>query len=257
MKSVIPTDWQVPELFRKRLGQAAGRQRAMADEGHLLLVLHQPPVPGASERQGRVFWRDTAGRWHSSSLGPDVQALKRHLGEFVDAVEKLDKQWSDARTARDYFLLLRALAPLHRTTRHLHAALQQARELMPDDHDLINLRDQSGDLERALELLHTDARNGLEFTTAYQMEQQAQRAHEVAESAYRLNLLVATFFPVATLSAIFSMHLPHGLDAYAQPAMFWGLLVFGLLCGALLASLIAARPAPLAPTKKPRDWRKP
>jgi hypothetical protein len=257
MKSAIPIDWQVPELFRKRLGASAGRQRAMAEGGHLLLVLHQPPEPGVPERRGRVFWRDAEGEWTSNCLGSGVQALKRHLAEYAEAIEKLEKRWGAADSARDYFVLLRALAPLHRTTRHLHATLQQARELLPDDRDLINLRDQAGDLERALELLHADARNGLEFTTAYQTEQQAERAHEMAVSAYRLNLLVATFFPIATLSAIFSMHLPHGLDELTHPPFFWGLLAFGLICGVGLATVISARPrASSAPTKV-RDWRKP
>jgi hypothetical protein len=257
MKSVIPFDWEVPELFRKRLGASAGRQRAMAEGGHLLLVLHQPPTPGVPERQGRLFWRNPEGDWRSNALGAGASGLKRHLADYAEVIEKLERVWGEARSAQDYFLLLQALAPLHRATRHLHAALQQARELLPEDRDLINLRDQAGDLERALELLHADACNGLEFTTADQAERQAQRAHEMAVSAYRLNLLVATFFPVATLSAIFSMHLPHGLDDFTQPPFFWALLGTGLLFGVFLATLIAARPSPPPERTKPRDGRNP
>jgi len=67
------------------------------------------------------------------------------------------------KTAEDFYGLLRLTAPLHRTARHLHATLQQARELVPDDRDLINLRDQIGEIERTIELLHGDARNGLDF----------------------------------------------------------------------------------------------
>ena len=48
MRSVLPYDWDVPEVFRKRLGEGAGRQRCMTADGHLLLVLHQPPTPGVS-----------------------------------------------------------------------------------------------------------------------------------------------------------------------------------------------------------------
>lgn len=39
VKSAIPPTWKVPDLFRSRLGESAGRQRAMASEGHLLIVL--------------------------------------------------------------------------------------------------------------------------------------------------------------------------------------------------------------------------
>ena len=45
-KSLIPAIWTVPEVFRERLGRRIGRQRMMFADGHLLLVLHAPPVSG-------------------------------------------------------------------------------------------------------------------------------------------------------------------------------------------------------------------
>ena len=43
---IIPPTWSLPEAIRVRLGQTTyGRQRAMFEEGHLLLVLHKPPGP--------------------------------------------------------------------------------------------------------------------------------------------------------------------------------------------------------------------
>ena len=56
-RSILPAVWQVPQEFRDRLGDRAGRQRAMAADGHLLLVLHRPPGPEDAERSGRFFWR--------------------------------------------------------------------------------------------------------------------------------------------------------------------------------------------------------
>src|SRR4029077_1369179 len=106
------------------------------------------------------------------------------------------------------FRLLQKVAPLHRTARNLHATLQQAREFVPDDRDLIVARDTSGDIERSFELLHNDAKNGLDYTVALETELQSQRTYEMAVSAHRLNLLAALFFPIATLSAIFDMKLP-------------------------------------------------
>ena len=179
MRLSLPPDWQVPDLFARRLGDAVGRQRVMTAEGHLLFVLHEPPVAGVSERMGRLFWRDPEGAWRSRGLGDGTQALKRHVAEFAERVDELEKQWQTAGSAEDYFGLLRAIAPLHRTARHLYATLQEARELVPEDRDLINLRDQVGEIERALELLHGDAKNGLEFTVARQAEQQAERTYDI------------------------------------------------------------------------------
>jgi hypothetical protein len=256
----IPLDWHVPPLFGQRLGDAAGRQRAMAVDGHLLLVLHEPPVAGVAERPARLFWRDPEGTWKSKPLGDGAQALKRHVAEFATRVDEFETRWQEAGSAQDYFLLLRTIAPLHRTVHHLHAVLQQAREVVPQDRDLINLRDQVGEIERALELLHGDARNGLNFSVAHQAEQQAERTYEMAVSADRLNLLAAVFFPIATLSAVYSaifgMILAHGPQEWSTPAVFWSLLVAGLVCGFVLARTIARAPAPIAkPTAKVKPKR--
>jgi hypothetical protein len=249
MRLFIPPDWQVPALFSNRLGDTAGRQRAMTAEGHLLLVLHEPPVAGVAERTGRLFWRDPEGTWKSKPLGDGPQALKRHVAEFADRLDEFEKQWQSANTAEDYYNLLRAIAPLHRTARNLHATLQHARDLVPEDRDLINLRDQVGEIERAIELLHGDAKNGLDFTVAHLVEQQADRAYEMAVAAHRLNLLAAIFFPVATLSAIytavFGMFQAHGDQGWSTPALFYALLGVGLVCGVVLARLIARKPAPM------------
>jgi hypothetical protein len=245
MRSTLPIDWNAPEVFRQRLGEGAGRQRIMTASGHLLLVLHQPPAPGAPERSARLFWRDVSGDWRSSSLGDGMQSLRKHLVEFTNQVDELENRWQSASTAEDYYSLLLAIAPLHRTVRHLHAVLQQAREAVPEDRDLLNFRDQAGDIERAIELLHSDAKNGLDFTAAHQSEQQAQQSYDMAVAAHRLNLLVATFFPIATVSAIFSMHLTHGLEEMKHPILFWSILGIALVFGLVLSRVVIARkPAP-------------
>jgi hypothetical protein len=246
MRFHLPPDWQVPTRFTERLGDTAGRQRAMSADGHLLLVLHEPPAPDSPERAARAFWRDPDGRWLSKGLGEGPQALKRHVAEFAARVEELENRWQSATSAADYFLLLRHLAPLHRTTRNVHAVLQDARELAPDDRDLINLRDRVGEIERTIELLHGDARNGLDFTIAHQAERQAEQSFGMAVAAYRLNVLAAVFFPVVTLGAVFGMHLDNGLRDAATPVHFWGLLAVALLVGGLLARTIARKPTPVA-----------
>jgi Mg2+ and Co2+ transporter CorA len=233
----------------------AGRQRAMESEGQLLVVLHEPPNPGEIERRGRYFWREPDGNWKSNSLGTGIQALRKHVAEYAERIQALDDQLQQATTADDYFRVLQEVAPSYRAARNLHAALQQARELLPADRDLVVLRDQAGEVERAAELLQSDAKHGLDFLIARKTEDQAERGYEMAVSAHRLNLLAAIFFPVATLSAVFGMNLEHGLPQQSQAA-FWGVLVIGLVSGMFLTLLIAGRPttrrpAKPAPTKKP------
>jgi hypothetical protein len=62
-RSLIPAVWDVPQRFRQRMGERIGRQRAMFDDGHLLLVLHAPPGPDDEERIGRLFWGLPDGIW--------------------------------------------------------------------------------------------------------------------------------------------------------------------------------------------------
>jgi hypothetical protein len=248
----IPHDWHTPAKFSKRLGDDVGRQRVMNVDGHLLLVLHEPPAAGTSQRNGRLFWRDTEGSWRSRPLGDGVQALKRHVAEFADLAEALEKQCLEADSAEGFYQLVRIVTPLHRTVRHLHAVLQEARELAPEDRDLINLRDRAGEIERTLELLHGDAQHGLNYTVAHQAEKQAQRTYEMAVAAHRLNLLAATFFPLATLSAIFgavfgmmNANQDHGLDNIDTPALFWIAMAASLVGGLALGWLIGRKPAPV------------
>jgi len=254
MRILLPHDWQVPAKFAKRLGDDVGRQRVMDAEGHLLLVLHEPPAVGTAQRVGRLFWRDTEGSWRSKPLGDGVQALKRHVADFGERADVLEKLCLEADSAEAYYQLLRAIVPMHRTVRHLHAVLQEARELAPEDRDLINLRDRAGEIERALELLHGDAQNGLDFTVAHQAEKQSQRTYEMAVAAHRLNLLAATFFPLATLSAIFGaifamMHAneEHGLHNVDTPLLFWVAMGAAIVGGVFLGFVIARKPTPLEP----------
>jgi hypothetical protein len=81
--------------------------------------------------------------------------LKKHVTLFMVLAETLEIDLHNASSAHDYFCLLQATAPLQRASRNMHAALQQAREMVPGDHQLIVARDAAGDAEREFELLYT------------------------------------------------------------------------------------------------------
>src|SRR5688500_3360233 len=120
LKSIIPATWEVPAEFKSRLGEKVGRQRAMLSEGHLLLVLHAPPKKDEAQRRGRLFWRKPDGSWLSNELGAGSAALARHLGEFEDLVERLDRQEDTAAGVTELFGILESMSPVHRTARNLH-----------------------------------------------------------------------------------------------------------------------------------------
>ncbi len=240
--STLPPSWQVPQEFRDRLGKRAGRQRPMLSEGHLLLVLHRPPLPGDVRRWGRYFWRKPDGSWDSSDLGSGPRALGRHLDEYAELLEKYDKQAEDAAGAEDYFAVLEGLAPVHRTARHLYQTLQEARKIVPQDRDVINFRDRAYEVERTAELLYEETRNALDFTMARRAEEQASSGRRMALSAHRLNVLAAFFFPIATLSAIFGVNLEHGFESVSAPLPFLGILGFGLVLGLILKSFVTEYP---------------
>jgi len=231
IESIRLAGWDLPPSLRKRLGDRAGRQRAMEADGHLLIILHELPSEDDFERQPRLFWRSPDGLWKSLTSAQDgLQSLRRHLEEFTRAIESLEDIAESASDADSFYKVLLRVAPIHRTARNMHAALQQARELV-DDHDIIVLRDRAGEIERAAELLHADAKVGLEYSVAKQEEAQTRASHAIAEAGHRLNLLAAVFLPLTAISAALGMNLASGLESAAAPWLFWLVLAAGLLLG--------------------------
>jgi len=232
--SILPAAWDVPREFRERLGAKVGRQRAMFEDGHLLLVLHAPPEPGEDERTGRFFWRRPDGTWTASALGSGVAALHKHVEEYADVVADYDQREERAATATEYFSVLGGLTPLLRAASNLHQVLQEARRLSPEDKDILNARDRAYEVERNAALLHDGARNALDFIVAKRAEEEARSARRAATAAHRLNLLAAFFFPIATLSALFGANLVHGLEQVWPPYPFFGIVALGLVLGVMI-----------------------
>jgi len=239
-KSLLPRVWEVPAVFRTRLGAAVGRQRVMAADGHLLLVLHVPPGPDETERQARFIWRKPDGTWISNDLGGGPQVVGKHLEQFAKAIQDCGVWEEQAKTAEDYFAVLERLAPLQRSTRNLHGVLQEARQSCPDDRELINFRDRAYEIERTAELLQTETKNSLDLLMAKKAEEQAKAARRMAVSAHRLNLLAAFFFPMAALSGILGVNLVHGFETFQPPVPFLAFVAVAAISGLILASFVAA-----------------
>jgi hypothetical protein len=209
----------------------------MTAEGHLLIVLHKVPRHGSSDRETVFFWRNPRGDWIATEGLSGLGALHEYFEQWRKVVDQLEDQMQQPPSADNYFIVLQCTTPLLRTIRNTSRTLQDAREACPD-RVVLNARDEAGELERAIELLHTDAKNGMEFMIAKQGEEQAQRSHQIVRAGHRLNLMMAFFLPLTAVGSIFSMHLSHGLENWHAPWLFWSVLAAAFLLGAILATVI-------------------
>ena len=237
---IIPKLWTaIPEAIRNRVGREAGRQRAIFEGEHLLIILHQLPGPDEVERRPALFWRMPDGAWKSSPENGGSLALQNHLTAYTTRLDDLDKQEHAAQTAAEYHRVLEAIAPVLRSSRGMHRALQQAREFIKADRDLINLRDQAASVERTAELLLQDAQFGLNFTVAKQAEAQAQSAQRMENTSHRLNVMAALFLPLTALTGLFSMYVR--ADVADTPMNFWLIAAVGVIIGLVMSSFVVAR----------------
>ncbi len=206
MHPLIPSRWQVPAVFEQRLGEKPGRQRLMKADGHLLLILHKIPVPGAEEREARIFWRNPQGEWQSSEGGSGLADFKTHISEYDKTADRLDVQLRKEATAENYFAVLHELTPLARAARHLAAVLQEARDACAGDRHILLARDEMVEIDRHCDLMLIEAQQGLQFLAAARADEQAKQSERIAVAGHRLNLLVAMCLPASALASILGMN---------------------------------------------------
>jgi len=230
----LPSSWQVPDQIKERFGlESSGKQRAMEKDGHLLLVLHKAPRRGQQKREPVFFWRDPQGTWSYSGWGEGLAQLKKHLQEYNTAEDEFSEMYDQANEALDYFSILEELGPLLHAAKNMHATLQAAREAIPQEREIIDLRDWAYGIERTLELLYMDTKNALDFSIAKQAEEQAHIGMQAVQTAHRLNILAAIFFPLTAITSIFGMNLNSGLEN-AGPWPFWIIFLIGISLGFII-----------------------
>ncbi len=230
--------WEVPDAFHRRLGDSAGRQRLMDEDGHLLLILHEAPrAIDDADRKAAFFWRDTNGTWKSSPEPGGVAALKIHLEVYRTLIHDLDERVEAAQSAQEYFEILKEATPLLRSTRHMMEVLQKARELRKDDRQILLIRDEASELERAIDLAHADAKDGMEFVIAENAAEQSELSLRATLESRRLNRLVAFFFPLGTLISLFGMNDPQ--EILNNRSLIW-VVILGIVLG-LVVGLAVGR----------------
>ncbi len=229
----LPHGWDLPEAVTIRLGRRrAGRQRAIAEAGHLLLILHRPPAKDVDEPESALFWRDPAGKWRAS-VGGGLSSLRELLQDYAALENEIEAEHNQSSTAATLFSILERLAPLSRASTHLYETLQTARTAIGPDPEILDLRDEAYLIQRSFELLYTEAKHSLEYDIARRAEQQTELSNQAVLSAHKLNTLMALFLPLTAVASIFGMNLPSGID-HLSITGFWAVLIGALLLGWLV-----------------------
>jgi len=251
---------QLPPEIENRLGETTfGRQRAIYEVEHLLLILHAPPAPEDHRREAKVFLRTPDGRYFCNGREKGERNFRELLASYQQLYERYDKAYDEAGSAQDLFRILEALGPISRAAANLLGAVQSARELVGKDKLLIAARDEAYEVSRSLDLLLADARMALDYRIAENAETQAAGAQEMAVAGHKLNVLAAVTFPLMAVATIFGMNLTSGMEDNG-PLLFWGVFGVGILVGLATKSWVtlgkekARRPAgSRRPQRDPRN----
>jgi hypothetical protein len=241
-------NWKLPAAIEARLGtESYGSQRAIYEDQHLLLVLHEPPTGSQNEREVAVFLRQPSGKWLYHGVENGDFALKQLLDRYRSKLAELDDRGSKASSADELFQILDQAIPMARAASNMKEALQTAREILKPDPQLIDARDQAVELARGLELLVADARLTLDYRLARNAEEQVRASLAVNRAQQKLNILAALTFPLMTLATVFGMNLRSGMESMS-PMVFWSVLAAGIVLGLSVRSWVAPDATPTKQT---------
>jgi Mg2+ and Co2+ transporter CorA len=250
-------NWKLPPEITERLGiNSYGAQRAIFEQGHLLLITHEPPSQDSNERVHAVFLRRPDGRWLYHGAEQGERALVELVDRYAAQLDKQEQAYPQAASADDLFELMDRLLPLSRAASHLRDALQSAREMVKEDRLLIDQRDRAVEVARGFELMLTSARVALDHRLARHAEEQTVAAMAATRAQLKLNTLASITFPVMTLAAVLGMNLQHGLEGRAV-WVFWLVFGLGLALGLWVKGWVRAESQVSAPHIKPKAQKKP
>lgn len=242
-----PKIWDLPFDIRRQLSGRGGRQRAIAADNHLMIVLYQVPETKSDRGETVYFWRNHEHVWHYSERGGGFSSLEKVIEDYANRIAELEESLSEAKDSRARFQLLDEVTPVLRSVRNLADALHKALELSdqqalaatvnkarrddePQPSQLQNVCDHANEISRAAEILKSDIESAIQFAQARQQELQSHYVCQQSKAAHRLNILAATFLPVATISSVFGMNLASGLEN--MTALFWIVFLASIGIGA-------------------------
>ena len=227
-------------------------------------MLYQVSKPKSSRGETVYFWRNREHEWHYSERGGGFSALEKVVERYGNRIAELEESLSTADDSRARFQLLDDVTPVLRSVRNLADALHKGLELSdqqtlagpvnkarhdnePGPSQLQSVCDHAIEISRAAEILKSDVQSAIQFAHARQQELQSHYVRQQSQAAHRLNILAATFLPVATISSVFGMNLASGLES--SPALFWVVLLASVGIGAWIGySVMNVRKI------NPTDW---
>ncbi len=242
MNTIIPKSWDLPEVFRNRMGQDVGKQRLMSEAKNFLVVLHELPVrDDRGVRKPALFWVNEVGEWKSMPNSGGRSALKQLVQDYYDRVMTLEGRLSNMdgiETAESVHDILDLAAPLQRAVRNMAAVVQELRTALNSDREVLNIRDLAVSTELAIDLLTADAKSSLEYLIAKNAMIQAKQAEKAAKEAQKLNRLAALFFPLVTMASLLGMNSPSKM---LSDGSVYAVVIFGLLLGGLLWVILSKK----------------
>jgi CorA-like Mg2+ transporter protein len=240
----IDYDWELPPEMQQRLGGTTyGAQRIIHEQGHLMVILHEPPAGTGAERKPTVFLRKPDGAWLHKGNNPGERALAKLLEGYRSAFSTFEIRHQSAETSEDLFQILGPLIPLTRAARNMQDTLQAAREAVKDDQMLVDLRDLAVEISRGFELLLADTRMSLDYRLAHAAEAQARSAMEMNRAQHKLNTIAALTFPLMAIGAAFGMNLHSGAENLPG-WVYWVIFAAGIWLGVMLRGWVKAPVAP-------------
>lgn len=224
-------NWTLPQSIENRLGvYSYGNQRTIFEENHLLIILHDIPQPEKNQVDDHVFLvKPDLSLWYNGYENGKYE-MNSLLEEYKKAYEELDAKATEAKTAKDFFLILERLLPITRKVKQLAKTLQTAREQVPNFLEMIAFRDWGAELQQNFDVLLADCKLSLDFRVAQQTEQQVLDTNASIKAQNKLNLMASFTFPVMAVSTIFGMNLTNGLENIS-PIYFWVVSAIGVGVG--------------------------
>jgi len=242
--------WKLPSAIEQRLGRESyGAQRAIFEDEHLLLILHEPPLSEGNDREAAVFLRKPDGKWQYHGVDNGQHALGQLLERYEKLFGELGKSYGKAKLAEQLFQILERALPLARAAGNLKDALQSAREQVKAEQLLIDFRDRAADLARGMELLVGDTRLALDFRLARNAEEQARFALASNRAQQKLNVLAAWTLPLMTVATVFGMNLKGGFENLPI-AVFWLVFAAGIVLGMVAKSWVMRQPPETPPKRR-------
>lgn len=235
----IPPGWKLPEEIIHRLGSKSGKQRVIAEKGHIFIILHKAPLKNESHRESIFLWKKPEGKWEASERGSGLSALDEYLDNYARIEEALDQDYEKATKARDFFDLLEMLAPVQRAVKNMSITLQAARDIAGED--FIDSRDRAEELHRNFELLYIDSKNALDYAVAKRAEEQSEMQRQALIAGHRLNIIMALFLPITAVASLLGMNIPNGLEQ-SQSWVFLVVVAICSLLGVFMRFLVLKKP---------------